>query len=144
METSAYIRYNLNAQIVSPYIRGTAFNYILLISRPIIQKKELSFTSSSNIHKWGLFNGGSTTLKIFIEKGYDSFRIGEDININIEADNTKGKLVAEECKFKLNRIINLKSKYGKLVSQIKNDCISQKVKTLTNINEKKIFLQLYL
>ena len=139
METSAYIRYNLNAQIVSPYIRGTAFNYILLASRPIIQKKELSFTSSSNVHKWGLFNGGSTTLKITIQNGYDSFKIGEDINIDIEVDNTKGKLVAEECKFTLNRILCLKSKYGKLVREIKNDCISQKVKTVTKINEKKNF-----
>ena len=29
-EASAYIRYSLNAQIVSPYIKGTAFSYVLI------------------------------------------------------------------------------------------------------------------
>ena len=138
-ETSAYIRYTLNAQIVSPYIKGTAFNYVLINARPVIQKKELLFSSSSNIHKWGLFNKGSTTLNVSISNGTDSFKVGEIIALNIEIDNTKGKLVAEECKLTLNRFLILKSKYGKIVKEIKNECLNQKIKTVTNVNEKKSF-----
>ena len=138
-ESSAYIRYSLNAQIVSPYIKGTAFSYVLINSRPIIQKKELLFSSSSNVHKWGLFSKGSTTLNVSISNGTDSFKVGEIIALNIEVDNTKGKLVAEECKLTINRILNLKSKYGKVVKEIKNECLNQKVKTVTNVNEKKSF-----
>ena len=138
-EASAYIRYTLNAQIVSPYIKGTATNYVLINSRPVIQKKELLFSSSSNIHKWGLFNKGFTTLNVSITNGTDSFKVGEIIVLNIEVDNTKGKLVSEECKLTLNRIINLKSKYGKNIKEIKKECLSEKIKAVTKVNEKKTF-----
>ena len=47
-EAIAYLRYTLNAQIVSPYIKGTAFNYVIINSRPLKQNKELLFTASSN------------------------------------------------------------------------------------------------
>ena len=74
-------------------------------------QKNLKFQVSSNIHKWGLFNKGSTTLNVSISNGTDSFKVGEIIALNIEIDNTKGKLVAEECKLTLNRFLILKSKY---------------------------------
>lgn len=138
-ESNASLRYTLSAQIISPYMTGTATNYVLLQSRPIMLNKELFFTTSTNLHKWGLFNGGSATLNISILNGTDSFKNGETLNLNIEVDNTKGKLNSEECKLTFNRTLVLKSKYGKVVKEIKNECNRQVIKTVTNINEKKSF-----
>ena len=50
-----------------------------------------------------------------ISNGVDSFKVGEVIGLNLEIDNKKGKLVADECKIKLNRIVTFKSKYGKTI-----------------------------
>ena len=100
--TRASIRYSLNAQVISPYIQANSTLYVLLKSRPIVEKKNLSFTKSSNVHKWGLFDGGSTSLNVSISNGIDCFKYDEIINVNIEVDNTKGKLIAQECKFTLN------------------------------------------
>ena len=138
-ETRAYIRYSLNAQIVSPYVQGATTSYILLKSRYIPQNKQLFFTNSTNTHKWGLFNSGSTTLNISILNGTDNFKNGENVNINIDIDNSKGKLSAQECKITLARIIKLKSKYGKVIKEIKKDCSSQIYKTPVKVNEKKNF-----
>ena len=63
--TKASIRYTINAQVISPSIQATSSKYIIILkSRPIFEKKNLSFTNSSNVHKWGLFDGGSTILNI--------------------------------------------------------------------------------
>jgi hypothetical protein len=139
-ESKASIRYSLTAQLLSPYAQGTASTYVLLKSRPILQNKQLFFTNSTSTHKWGLFSGGSTTLNISILNGTDNFRNGENINFNIDIDNSKGKIGAEECKITLSRIIKLKSKFGKVVKEIKNDCcLSQKFATQVAINERKNF-----
>ena len=138
-DTNASIRYTLDANIISPYIQGRTSTYILLKSRPNLQQKNLKFQKSSNIHKWGLFDAGSTIFNIALNTGTDSFVGNENINMNILIDNTNGKLAADEVKFTLNRIVLLKSKIGKVAKEIKNDCIVKKCKTGTNVKEKKNF-----
>ena len=137
--TKASIRYTINAQVISPYIQATSSKYIILKSRPIFEKKNLSFTNSFNVHKWGLFDGGSTILNLSILNGTDCFKNDENINVNIEIDNTKGKLIVQEFKFTLNANLNLKAKSGKLVKEETIDCLTKVVKTPTNIKEKKNF-----
>ena len=137
--TKASIRYTINAQVISPYIQATSSKYIILKSRPIFEKKNLSFTNSFNVHKWGLFDGGSTILNLSILNGTDCFKNDENINVNIEIDNTKGKLIVQEFKFTLNANLNLKAKNGKLVKEETIECLTKIVKTPTNIKEKKNF-----
>ena len=138
-ESKAYIRYALSAQIISPYANGGTSTYVILKSRPIMPNKQLFFTATSSLHKWGLISSGSTTLNISILNGTDCFKNGSKIDFNIDIDNSKGKLSTDECKINLMRKIVLKSKYGKQVKEIKNECISKKFKTVVNVNEKKNF-----
>ena len=138
-ETKASIKYTLNAQVISPYIHLNKYTYLLLKSRPIIEKKNLLFTNTSNIHKWGIFSGGSTVLNVSILNGVDCFKNNENINLNIEVDNTKGKINAKECKVKLNANLNLKAKNGNLIKEIKTECFNKIVKAPTKIKEKKNF-----
>ena len=138
-DTNASIRYSLDANVISPYIQGRTSSYVLLKSRPNLQPKNLKFQVSSNIHKWGLFDAGSTIFNIVLNTGTDSFVGNENINMNILIDNTSGKLIADEVKFTLNRTLLLKSKYGKVSKELKNDCIVKKCKVLTNVKEKKTF-----
>ena len=137
--TSAYIRYSLSGQIISPYIQGNTSTYVLLKSRPVIQNKLLNYSASTNIHKWGLFNSGSTSLNIVLYNNKDSFVSGEAINLNIIVDNTNGKLVTKQCKITLIRHIILKSKYGKIIKEFKDNCLTKAFDTVTNIKEKKEF-----
>ena len=135
----ASIRYSLDANVISPYIQGRNSTYILLKSRPNLQQKNLQFQVSSNIHKWGLFDAGSTIFNISINNnGIDSFFGNEDINMNISIDNTNGKLNADEIKFTLNRTVAFKSRYS-VAKEFKDDCIIKKLKTETKVNEKKDF-----
>ena len=136
--TNAYIRYTIGAQIISPYIKGTSYSYILLKSRPDITKKQTSFSASTKLHKWGLFSGGNTTLNTLISKG-TNYKNGEIIPLKIEVDNSRGKLNVKECKFTLKRFITLKSKLGKNIKDETNDCISRTINTFTRINEKNTF-----
>ena len=136
-DTNASIRYSLDANVISPYIQGRTSSYILLKSRPNLQQKNLKFQVSSNIHKWGLFDAGSTIFNITLNTGTDSFVGNEIINMNILIDNTNGKLTADEVKFTLNRIVLLKSKFGKVTKELKSDCIVKKCKVETKVKEKR-------
>ena len=135
----AYIRYSLSGQIISPYAFGNTSTYVLLKSRPVMQNKNFKYTASTNIHKWGLFNSGSTSLNIVFTDNKYSFVSGETINLNIMVDNTNGKLTAKQCKITLIRSLILKSKYGKIIKDLKNICLTKTLDTPTNIKEKKDF-----
>lgn len=137
--TKASIRYSLSAQVISPYVQGTTSSYILIKSRPVMQRKDFKFSTSHNIHQWGLFKKGSTGLNITLMDNKDSFTIGETINFNVEVDNTNGKLEAKECKITLIRNLILKSKYGKVVKEFKDDALSKTFNTITKTKEKKSF-----
>ena len=137
--TSAYIRYSLSGQIISPYIQGNTSIYVLLKSRPVIQNKLLNYSASTNIRKWGIFKSGSTSLNIVLFNNKDSFASGEAININIIVDNTNGKLVAKQCKITIIRHIILKAKYGKIIKDFQDNCLTKTFDTHTNIKEKKEF-----
>ena len=139
-ESNAYIRYYLTAQIASPYVQSTSSTFVLLKSRPNLENKQLSFSNSTNLRKWGLFSAGETCLNVSIENGTDSFKHDATIDLNIDIDNNKGKLATDECKITLKRNIILKAKNGGQVkSEIKEDCINKTVKTVVGIGNKKNF-----
>ena len=59
-----YLRYILEAKIISQYLQGDGKVYIFVKSRPKILNCPLSFSSAANVHKWGMFDQGSTILKV--------------------------------------------------------------------------------
>ena len=63
-EKKGYIRYSVDAQILSPYIQGATSTYIIFKSRPKMNNKDNKplYTSSIDIYKWGMISEGNTTL----------------------------------------------------------------------------------
>ena len=101
--------------------------------------KQLIFVIENNIHKWGMFDGGRTKLKVTSMNGTDNFRFGEDIKFEIDIDNTNGKLNTSECKIVLKRNVKLKNRYGQLKNDILDELSSRKIKTETTPGEHKSF-----
>jgi hypothetical protein len=139
-ETKGYIRYSLDANIISPYIHGATSSYILLKSRPKNKPEQSIFTSSNEIYKWNMFSEGSTTLNVSLFNNDNNIKYGEKIKFNIDIDNTKGKLTASECKVVLMRKLELKARTsGDVKDTINNECVVQIFPTEVKPSEKKSF-----
>jgi hypothetical protein len=139
-ETKGYIRYSLDANIISPYIHGATSSYILLKSRQKNKPEQSIFSSSNEIYKWNMFSEGSTTLNVSLFNNDNNIKYGEKIKFNIDIDNTKGKLTASECKVVLMRKLELKARTsGDVKDTINNECVVQIFPTEVKPSEKKSF-----
>ena len=140
-EKKAYIRYSLDAKIISPYIQGATSTYMLFKSRPKLNYKEnkTSFISSIDVYKWGMFSEGITVLNAYLDNIENNVKYGEQIYLNVDIDNNKGKLVTKEIKVVLIRKIDFKKKTKEIKDSISNDCIVKIFNTLVNPGEKKTF-----
>ena len=140
IEGQAYIRYALVANIVSPYTNASTSTYLIIKRRQKIEmNKQVSFTTENVVHKWGLFDGGKTAMKITSINGSDNFKFGENVKFDINIDNTKGKMNSAECKVVLIREVVFKSDFGETKKTIKNELLTQTVKTFTKSGENKSF-----
>ena len=115
MEGQGNLRYVLVANIISPYINGSATTYLILKKRQKIEmNKQVSFVAENSVHKWGIFDGGKTALKITSVNGTDNFKYNEDAKFDINIDNTKGKMNSVECKIVLTRDVSFNNVYGQI------------------------------
>lgn len=139
-ETKGYIRYSLDANIVSPYIQGATSSYMLLKSRPKNKPEQSIFTSSNEIYKWNMFSEGTATLNVSLINNENNIKYGGQIKFNIDIDNTKGKLNASECKVILLRKLELKARTsGDVKDTINNECVVKIFPTEVKTKEKKSF-----
>ena len=100
---AAYLRYLLESEIISNDIKTKSNIYILIKGSFILLRTPKIFSSVTNVHKWGMFDGGSTILKVSYKK--NNFTIDEMIPLNIDIDNTRGKLKVKESKIRIIRTI---------------------------------------
>ena len=139
-EIKAYIRYSIDAKIVSPYINGATSKYVLFKSRPKVDNGGGGkFISSVDIYKWNIFSEGNTTLNVSLLNHENNIKNGSQINFNIDIDNTRGKLNTQECKVNLICKLNLKKKNNSKNKTIENICISQIFKTKVKQGNKQTF-----
>lgn len=139
-ETKGYIRYSLDANIVSPYIQGATSSYMLLKSRPKNKPEQSIFASSNEIYKWNMFSEGTATLNVSLINNENNIKYGGQIKFNIDIDNTKGKLNASECKVVLLRKLELKARTsGDVKDTINNECVVKIFPTEVKTKEKKSF-----
>ena len=103
---SAYLRYVLESEIISNEIKLKYNKYILIKGGYKLLKSPKIFNSISNVHKWGIIDVGSTILKVSYNK--NNYKIDELVPLNIEIDNTRGKLKVKECKIRILRTIQFK------------------------------------
>ena len=100
---SAYLRYLLESEIISNEIKSKSSLFLLIKANSILLNTPKIFTSITNVHKWGMFDGGSTILKVSYKK--NNYKIDEMVPLNIEIDNNRGKLKVKECKIRIIRTI---------------------------------------
>ena len=65
---AAYLRYLLESEIISNDIKTKSNIYILIKGSFILLRTPKIFSSVTNVHKWGMFDGGSTILKVSYKK----------------------------------------------------------------------------
>ena len=123
-----YLRYSLEAKFISPYVQGTTSIYIIVKARPKVLNSPLSFSSAMNIHKWGLFDQGTTILRVSYFT--NNFKINESVPLKVEINNTRGKLKVTSCEVKVNRKVGYRKKNADLNQYELNNDINSKVFTV--------------
>ena len=103
---TAFLRYFLESEIISNDMKIKQKYYLLIKGSSILLKTPKVFSSITNVHKWGMFDGGSTILKVSYKK--NNYKIDEIVPLNIEIDNNRGKLKVKECKIRIIRTIEFK------------------------------------
>ena len=123
-----YLRYSLEAKYISPYVQGTTSIYLIVKSRPKVLNTPLSYSSAMNIHKWGLFDQGTTILKVSYLT--NNFIISDSIPLKVEINNMRGKLAVTSCEIKLNRNVGYRKKNTDRFQYEINNVINSKLFTV--------------
>ena len=99
----SYLRYILQCEFLPnfPELKHQKAILIKSISHNILLQQV--FSSIVNVHKWGFFDSGTTILKVSYEKSI--YQINNIVPLNIEIDNTRGKLKVKNCKIRVIRTI---------------------------------------
>ena len=102
-----FLRYVLQAKLISNFVRGVSSVLIFIKSRPIILNCPLSYSSATNVHKWGMFDQGSTILKVsYLSSNY---QIRSQIPFTVEINNTRGRLQVKSVIAKIIRRVQFRS-----------------------------------
>ena len=103
----AYLRYSLESEIISNDIKlNSKLNILIKSNTKILNNQSKIYSSVTNVHKWGMFDGGTTVLKVSMNK--NNHKIDELAQLNIEIDNNRGKLKVQKCKIRVIRNITFK------------------------------------
>jgi len=103
-----YLRYSLEAKFISPYVQGCSSIYLIIKARPKVLNSPLSYSSAMNIHKWGLFDQGTTLLKVSYLT--NNFRVNDSVKLKVEINNMRGKLKVTSCEVDVIRKVGFKKK----------------------------------
>ena len=107
-----FLRYALQAKIISQYVRGEGSVGLFIKSRPIKLNSPLSFSSAVNVHKWGVIDQGSTILKVSYPT--TNYKFKTQLPFTVEINNTRGKAKIKSVDAKIIRRVQfLKLNEGK-------------------------------
>ena len=106
----AYLRYLFKCELLPKEINIKSQKYILIKSASNKIPSQKFFSSIINVHKWGFFDGGTTMLKASYDK--INYKINDVIPINIDIDNSRGKLKVKNCKIRIIRTIQFNKLRG--------------------------------
>ena len=106
----AYLRYLFQCELLPKEINIKSQKYILIKSASNKIPSQKFFSSIVNVHKWGFFDGGTTMLKASYDK--INYKINDVIPINIDIDNSRGKLKVKNCKIRIIRTIQFNKLRG--------------------------------
>ena len=106
----AFLRYLFQCELLPKEIKIKSQKYILIKSASNKIPSQKFFSSIINVHKWGFFDGGTTMLKASYDK--INYKINDVIPINIDIDNSRGKLKVKNCKIRIIRTIQFNKLRG--------------------------------
>jgi hypothetical protein len=109
-ENTAYIKYILEAKVISSNSNEHIKNEILVIVRqpPQFFQYPTRLTDTKNISTWCCLGKGTSTLNISYEKNY--YCPDEKVNVICELDNTRCQLDATCIKLGLIQTITIRDK----------------------------------
>jgi len=108
LNNSCSIRYSVISEFLSPYIKCAYENLIIIKSVACELNVPLQISNTSNIHKWGFIDKGSTTL--CVSYNTTNYKINEQIPLNITINNIRGKMNVTYCNFSIIRRITFTNK----------------------------------
>jgi hypothetical protein len=110
VENTAYIKYILEAKVISSNSKEHIKNEILVIVRqpPQFFQYPTRLTDTKNISTWCCLGKGTSTLNISYEKNY--YCPDEKVNVICELDNTRCQLDATCIKLGLVQTITIRDK----------------------------------
>jgi hypothetical protein len=107
-QVRGFIRYILRGEIIQLNSNENNLEItdemIHIKTLPLILNSPLSSSSSVHIEKWGLMNKGTINMTCSILK--NTFYIKENIPIDINIDNSNGKIDVNEIKVTIHRLVN--------------------------------------
>ena len=101
-----YLRYVLEAKLISAYTQGVGKIYLFIKARPLILNCPLSYTTEADVHKWGILEQGVTILKASYKTS--NYQMRGQIPITVQIDNTRGKLSIKSINVKVIRKVQFK------------------------------------
>ena len=119
------LRYILEAKLISQFLQGEGKVYLFIKSRPKILNCPLSYSSAANVHKWGMFDQGSTILKVSYQTS--NFQLRGLIPITVEINNTRGKLQVKSVNVKAVRRVQYRKVQEAMVKFYIEDIMVNKV-----------------
>ena len=111
-EKSCYIRYSVITEFLSPFVKCAYENLIIIKSIAYELNVPLQISNTSNVHKWGLLDKGSTTLSVSYPS--TNYKINEQIPLNITVNNSRGKMNVTHCNFSIIKKITFTNKNQKI------------------------------
>ena len=109
---AAYIRYILNAEIVSPQIKGTASKYILIKSRPIVVQHQPRHEDEKSIWTMGIVPRGTCKIAVFTVS--NNYRINDIIPLTVDIYNENCKNDVKTIKISIKRLLTFIDKQKKI------------------------------
>ena len=132
-----YIRYSIIAEAISPYFKCAYENFIIIKSRPCVLNSPLKISNTANVHKWGLFDRGSTTLTVSYNT--TNYKIGDQIPLNVIINNNRGKLNVTTCTFSIIRRVTFNNKTDTVKYPIEKTIFQYKYPIRINIGTTNSF-----
>ena len=108
---AAYIRYILNAELVSHQIKATASKYILIKSRPIVIQHQVRHEDDKAIWTMGIVPRGNCKIAVFTVS--NNYRINDIIPITVDIYNENCKNDVKNIKISIKRVLTFIDKQKK-------------------------------
>ena len=105
------IRYSVITEFLSPYVKCAFESLIIIKSIACELNVPLQLSNTSNVHKWGVFDKGNTTLNVSYSTS--NYKIKEEIPLKITINNTRGKINVTSCNFSIIKKVTFTNKTQK-------------------------------